>query len=117
MTPKPAAVLFVADVQRMTTFYRQLAGMTLAHSEPGYAVLVIAGFQLVLHALHGDPAAQAASSGIVVRDDSYHKLCSPVASLEAARRSPTASGVHLHYCASAIGIRSRCRDCSSSSPE
>ncbi|MFN8573160.1 MAG: VOC family protein [Gemmatimonadaceae bacterium] len=80
----PSAVLFVDDVARMTTFYRDAIGMTILHEEPSHVVLACAGMELVLHALPNAPSA-APSGEVVVREDSYLKLCFPVNDLAQAR--------------------------------
>lgn len=58
--PHPSAVLFVHDVVRLTRFYREVAAMALVHQDDDHAVLDIAGFQLVIHALRGAPSGRAA---------------------------------------------------------
>ena len=37
--PSPAAVVFVADVARMSAFYRELFAMDLMHADDAHAVL------------------------------------------------------------------------------
>ena len=77
-------VLFVADVAQMTTFYAQIAQMSVLHQESGHAVLAIDGLELVIHSL--PPAAIGAPVvPVVVRDDAYAKLCLPVRSIAEAR--------------------------------
>ncbi len=88
--PKPSAVIFVADVRRMTAFYRELASMTLLLEEEGYAVLEVEGLQVVVHALSGEPHVQP--DAVEVREDSYVKLCLPVESIAAARSIAAAHG-------------------------
>lgn len=91
--PVPSVVLFVSDVPRLSTFYRELASMTIVHQEASHAILEIEGFQLVIHALHGEPSPQPSSDGqLSVRDDSYFKLCLPVESLDAARSQAASLG-------------------------
>ena len=82
--PSPCVVLFVADVARLTDFYRQLAQMQLLHQEPSHAVLELQGLELVIHALpYTTPSAVTAAT--VVREDAYSKLCLPVPSVAEAR--------------------------------
>jgi predicted enzyme related to lactoylglutathione lyase len=88
--PKPSVVIFVADVRRVTAFYRDLASMSVLVEEDGYSVLEVEGFQLVVHALAGEP--QIADGQVRVREDSYVKLCLPVASIAAARSVAAANG-------------------------
>ncbi len=94
--PKPSAVLFVDRVQEMAKFYRELATMTVTHDAPDHVVLEIEGMQLVIHSLPGRPADEpAASLSLQVREDSYMKLCFPVASIAVARTTALALGGHI----------------------
>src|SRR3954453_21258416 len=88
--PKPSVVIFVADVRRVTTFYRELASMSVLIEEDGYSVMEVEGLQLVVHALAGEP--QVAEGQVRVREDSYVKLCLPVESIAAARSVAAANG-------------------------
>ncbi len=93
MTPKPSVVLFVVNVPRMTEFYRTVAAMELVHAQADHAILEIAGFQLVIHALRGEPDVKLGPTGQVpVREDSYVKMCLPVQSISAARASASKLG-------------------------
>lgn len=88
--PKPSVVVFVADVRRVSTFYREVASMDVLIEEDGYTVMEVEGLQLVIHALRGEPAVNPAT--IQVRKDSYVKLCLPVASIAAARSLAASHG-------------------------
>jgi predicted enzyme related to lactoylglutathione lyase len=91
--PKPSAVVFVSNLPRMTRFYRALASMALLHEDPDHAVLEIEGFQLVVHALRGEPDPSGAADGQVrIREDSYVKVCLPVPSIAAARATAVSLG-------------------------
>ena len=81
--PKPSVVVFVADVRRVSAFYREVASMDVLIEDEGYTVMEVDGLQLVVHALSGEPRVSAGA--IPVREDSYVKLCLPVASIAAAR--------------------------------
>jgi len=60
--------------------------MAVVHETADHAILEVAGFQLVIHAVRGEPDPVPAGGGPVhVREDSYVKLCLPVASIAAAR--------------------------------
>ncbi|MBC3874701.1 VOC family protein [Undibacterium flavidum] len=84
--PITCMVLFVSDVPRMTAFYSTVAAMKILHEEPSYAILGIDGFELVIHALYGEPSPQNSTAvTVVVREDSYTKLCLPVANISIAR--------------------------------
>jgi predicted enzyme related to lactoylglutathione lyase len=88
--PKPSVVVFVADVRRVSTFYRELAAMSVLIEDEGYAVMEAEGFQLVIHRLAGEP--QVGPATVRVREDSYVKLCLPVVSIAAARALAAAHG-------------------------
>ena len=88
--PKPSVVVFVADVRRVSTFYRELAAMSVLIEDEGYVVMEAEGLQLVIHHLSGEPAVNPAA--VEVREDSYVKLCLPVASIAAARSLAAANG-------------------------
>lgn len=91
--PKPSAVLFVADVPKMTQFYQALASMELLNEDGQHAVLEVEGFQLVIHALRGARKTAPAPGGRVrVRRDSYVKVCLPVESIAAARATASKLG-------------------------
>ncbi len=89
--PPPCAVLFVANVERLARFYRELAAMAVVHDEADHVVLELAGLQLVIHAMRGEPEP-ASGPALQVREDSYWKLCLPVASIGAARLAAPALG-------------------------
>lgn len=88
--PKPSVVVFVADVRRLTTFYREVASMNVLIEEEGYSVMEVEGLQLVIHRLSGEPRVNP--EAMQVREDSYVKLCLPVASIAAARSLAAANG-------------------------
>ena len=46
--PKPSVVVFVADVRRVTSFYREMASMTVLVDDEGYSVMEVDGLQLVV---------------------------------------------------------------------
>jgi len=64
--------------------------MSVLIEEDGYSVMEVEGFQLVVHALAGEP--QIAEGQVRVREDSYVKLCLPVASIDRARSVAAANG-------------------------
>lgn len=91
--PKPSVVVFVADVPRVGTFYRELASMSVLVEAEDHIVMEAGDFQLVIHALRGEPrVSQDATGQIPVREDSYVKLCLPVESIAAARSVAAANG-------------------------
>lgn len=85
-SPLPSVVLFVADVERVASFYKVVASMQFVSGDGDHAVLEVEGFQLVVHKLKGEPEPVHDSQGRVrVREDSCSKLCLPVQSISAAR--------------------------------
>lgn len=91
--PHPAAVLFCADVARLTRFYTVVAEMRDVDGDDHHRVLESNGFQLIVHAIRGEPESAAVGDAIPAREDSYIKVCLPVASLAAARaRAGTLGG-------------------------
>ncbi|MEZ4417021.1 MAG: VOC family protein [Gemmatimonadota bacterium] len=91
--PVPSVVVFVTDVPRLSRFYRDVAMMRVVHEGPDHAVLSLDGFEVVVHALRGEPPVQKGPSGDpLVREDSYVKLCLPVDSIAAARARAAESG-------------------------
>jgi predicted enzyme related to lactoylglutathione lyase len=86
IAPSPTVVLFVSDVQRVSAFYRELASMQVLLQDDAHCVMQIEGFQLVIHALRGEPAVLLDKHGqIPVREDTYVKVCLPVESIAGAR--------------------------------
>jgi predicted enzyme related to lactoylglutathione lyase len=91
--PIPAAVLFVANVPRMTQFYRDVAAMRLLHEARDHAILELQGFQLVIHAIRGEVGAQSVNDVQPdIRQDCHIKLCFPVESIDGARATAASLG-------------------------
>lgn len=116
-TPTPSIVLFVEDVPRMTAFYAELAQMIVVHQELSHAVLAIDGLELVIHAIppQGDDG-RTAPSALVVREDSYWKLCLPVVSILHAREVAEALGGAIRSAEHEWGARGF-RACDGHDPE
>ena len=84
--PLPSVVLFVANVERVASFYKAVGAMQSVAGDSDHVVLETEGFQLVVHQLSGEPEPIHDSPDKVrVREDSYSKLCLPVQSISAAR--------------------------------
>lgn len=95
--PTPSAVLFCSDVAKLTRFYEAVAAMTRVSGDASHTVLEVAGFQLVVHGLRGEPGVSAGADGQVpIRQDSYVKVCLPVGSLAAARTRAVALGGQVY---------------------
>jgi peptidoglycan LD-endopeptidase LytH len=90
---KFGAVLFVRNVAHVAAFYREVAGLRSGHQAPDHVVLESDAGQLVVHALRGEPAANASS--VAPREDAYVKLSFPVGSLSGARTRAAAHGGSL----------------------
>ncbi len=89
-SPQPALVIFAADVDRVARFYRDLASMHTQHADADHVVLNLPGFELVIHRLHG--GTEPAASPVQPREDSWTKVCLPVADITAARRMAATLG-------------------------
>lgn len=64
--------------------------MTVLIDDDGYAVIEVEGLQLVVHRLAGEP--KIPEGAVRVREDSYVKVCLPVASIAEARSIAAANG-------------------------
>jgi predicted enzyme related to lactoylglutathione lyase len=92
-SPKPCVVLFVEDVQHMSDFYATVAAMSVEHDAADHVVLESHGVQLVIHGIPvhlREPRADPTI--VVVREDSYFKVCLPVHSIATARERAAALG-------------------------
>lgn len=75
----------MADVPRLARFYSVVASMAVLHEDDAHVVLETEGFQLVIHALRGEPDPSGTTGGPAIREDSYIKVCLPVERIAAAR--------------------------------
>jgi len=92
-SPLPSVVLFVANVDRVASFYKAVASMKPVSGDRDHSVLEIDGFQLVVHQLKGEPEPVHDTQGRVqIREDSYSKLCLPVQSINSARSQAASFG-------------------------
>ena len=95
--PHPSVVLFVADVPRMTEFYRTVAAMSVVSGDDRHAVLELEHLQLVVHAVGGKRKPVVGARGRVkIRRDANAKLCLPVRRIASARAQAAALGGKLH---------------------
>lgn len=81
--PTPSVVVFVADVERVARFYRELADMALQHADASFIVLAIDGLELTIHAMPDAPPVR--ERDVVLRAETHVKLCLPVTSIGEAR--------------------------------
>lgn len=94
--PSPAragALIYAKDIERLSSFYRELLGMQLRHADAEHHVIASADMQLIIHAI---PAHIAATITIVtppeVRDEQAIKLFFTVPSLAGAAATASAHG-------------------------
>ncbi len=105
---RPGAVIFARDQARLAQFYRALGSLARESGDDSHTVLGSATFELVLHALSGEPPAPSASASASTsasasastspspREDACVKLFFPVASLAHAREQAATLGGRLH---------------------
>jgi len=91
--PKPSAVIFAKDIDRMARFYMDVAEMTEVSRDKDHIVLNEDGFQIVVH---GIPTKIAATIQITtppeIREETPIKICLPVTSIEYARNKAAELG-------------------------
>lgn len=85
---RPGVVLFTGDKERLAGFYEALTGLPVRASDGSVTVLATDDFELVIHALPGEPPGQISHP----RNDAYIKPFFPVKSLPEARERAAALG-------------------------
>ena len=81
------AVIYAKDIQRVSQFYSELAGLPVTHKEPYYVLLESPSFQLTVVALSPAIAAKIAiSSPPERRENTAIKICFPVKNLVTTRK-------------------------------
>jgi predicted enzyme related to lactoylglutathione lyase len=95
--PKPGAVIFAKDIERLAKFYAGLLFMAVVHGERGHIVLESQDAQLVLHALpeHVAQSIQMASPP-QLRANTAIKLFFSVDDLAQARATAERLGGQLN---------------------
>ena len=88
---RPGAVIFTGDKERLTRFYQAMTHLPIRVSDDSVTVLASDHFELVIHALPGEPPGHASA----VRKDVYVKPFFPVASLTEARKKAASLGGNL----------------------
>jgi hypothetical protein len=84
--PKPSTVIFAKNVVQLARFYQEVVGMTEALQDKHHVVLDAEHFQLVIHGIPEQIAAQIhITVPPEVREDTAIKPCLPVDSIEQAR--------------------------------
>ena len=68
------AIVFVSDMKRAVTFYRDVVGMTLKFESPGWAEFATDGATLALHVHTADEAAGRCRPGLNVPNlEEFHQ--------------------------------------------
>ena len=88
----PGAVIFTHDHTRLAKFYEAVTGMTVTFADDQITVLRSEIFELVLHAIRGEPVVKEPPD---VREDFYIKPFFVVASLAETRELAAAHGGRL----------------------
>jgi hypothetical protein len=89
---RPGTVIFTGNQLRLAEFYRKMTGLPVRFTDDSITVLASETFELVIHALPGEPAVTGTPRA---REDSYVKPFFPVASLAEAREKALALGGQL----------------------
>ena len=88
---RPGAVIFTGDKDRLAAFYQAVTGLPVRESDESITVLATEHFELVIHALAGEPRGRASAA----REEAYVKPFFPVVSLAEARRMAESLGGKL----------------------
>ncbi len=89
---RAGAVIFTGDKVRLARFYEAMTGLAVRVTDPDITVLGSDEFELVIHALLGEPPVGQPPP---VREDVYIKPFFPVKSLSEARERAAALGGQL----------------------
>jgi predicted enzyme related to lactoylglutathione lyase len=87
-TSPAGAVIFTGDVDRLVKFYQAVTGMPIQVNDGSITVLGSDSFQVVIHALVGEPPGQASQP----RNDAYVKPFFEVKSLSEIRKRVASLG-------------------------
>jgi predicted enzyme related to lactoylglutathione lyase len=91
--PKPGVVVFAKDMALLAHFYGEVMDMAEVHRDNDHVVLDDGGFQLVIHGIPKEIAAQILiTTPPEVREDTPIKICLPVRSIERARKKAAPLG-------------------------
>ncbi len=86
-SPTMGAVVFAKDVARVGAFYAAITGLAVTRTEPGWMLLESPAYQLVVHGIPEDIAADIdIKRPPVRREDTAVKLIFAVPSLASARK-------------------------------
>jgi len=87
-TTRPGTVIFTGDKDRLARFYEAVTGLPVRANDGSVTVLASDEFELVIHALPGEPVVHGPQS----MREAYVKPFFPVTSLSDARRRAVALG-------------------------
>ena len=80
--PKPSAVVFAKEIERVADFYRIVLGLSAIYSDKDHVMLDGDGFQLVIHGIPQEiEATIEIKAPPSVREESPIKICFPVESI------------------------------------
>lgn len=89
---RPGVVIFTGDHKRLAKFYEAMTGLAVRFTDDTLTVLGSDTFELVIHALSGEPVVNEPP---LARVNSYIKPFFPVSSLSEARERAAALGGQL----------------------
>jgi len=87
-------ILFTGDVDRLAAFYRDVLGLSVTESEPGWCVLDAGGVSFALHGIPPDLAGPVENPP-VKREDSYWKPTFVVDDLDETLARLAAAGIAM----------------------
>lgn len=97
MPLKAAAVLYAKDINRISTFYAEVAELTIMHSEADHVILESASFQLTVVAIPEKfAAAIEIASPPIRREDTAIKLVFFISNIASARAVAARLGGELN---------------------
>lgn len=88
---RPGALIFTGGKERLARFYHAMTDLPIRVSDDSVTVLASDHFELVIHALPGEPPGHASAA----REDVFMKPFFPVASLSEARKKAESLGGNL----------------------
>lgn len=95
-TPKPGALVFAKNLERVARFYEHLLGLSVSHEDSDHVILESTNFELIVHAIPQHIADSIAiSAPPQAREETPIKLLLPVRSLSEARAAASRLGGQL----------------------
>jgi predicted enzyme related to lactoylglutathione lyase len=97
MSLKAAAVLYAKDIKRVSTFYAEVAELTIVHSEADHVILESASFQLTVVAIPNKFAASIEiASPPIRRENTAIKLVFFISNIASTRAIAARLGGELN---------------------